>query len=97
VRGSEVSPACLPEDELAEGEIGDGSAPASVFALELHHSFGLRDVQAPVLLGPAVVADLADSGRLHHLAYLLTLAEQDFSLSELGDDLLGAIALPGYS
>jgi hypothetical protein len=97
VRGSGVSPGDLLEDELVEGEIRDRSTQSRVLAPELSQAFGLRDVRALVLLAPAVTADLADSGRLLHLVYLLTPAEQHLGLSGLGDDLLGAIALLRYS
>ena len=63
---------------------------------ELLEAPRLGDVQAPVLATPPVVGDLVDAQVLHNVGHLLALTEQDLGLTQLGDDLLGTVALLGY-
>ena len=75
--------------------VRDRLAQASVLALELLEAPRLGDDQAPVLATPPVVGDVVDAQGLHNVGHLLALTEQDLGLTQLGDDLLGTVALLG--
>src|SRR5664280_1744627 len=76
--------------------VRDGSAQSCILMLQVFQALGLGNIETAVLLAPAVVAHLTDADRFHDIGYFLALAEQNFGLTELGDDLLGTIALLGH-
>jgi hypothetical protein len=81
------------QDELAEGEVGDRPTQAGALAPEVPQALRLADLEATTLLTPAVVGDLMDAECLDNLWDLPTLTEQHLGLTQLGDDLLGAVGL----
>jgi hypothetical protein len=60
---------------------------------EVLEPFRLGDLEPAVLFAPAVVGDLVDAEGLDYLGDLLAFTEQNVGLAQLGDDLLGAVAL----
>ena len=46
VRGSEVSPCGLPQDDLVQGQVRYGAAQAGVFGFEFLEAFDLTDLEA---------------------------------------------------
>jgi hypothetical protein len=85
-------PGRLLEDDFVEAQIRDRLTQARVLALEVLEALGLAHREATVLLAPAVVAHLADAEDLDDVGDPLALTEEHLGLTQLGDDLLGAIA-----
>src|SRR5215210_940193 len=91
-RGSEVSPGGLLQDQLVEGEVGDGFAQASILGLQLLHALDLVRLQPAVLLTPAVVRDLGDPNRADRIRHRGSLRNQHVHLAQLGNNLFGGVS-----
>src|SRR5262249_61000481 len=67
-----------------------------VLPLELLEPPRLVDAEAAVLAAPPVVGLLSDAELPAHLACRLAAGQLDFGLTQLRDDLLGAVPLPPH-
>lgn len=75
---------------------GNQLAQPGVLALKLLEAFGLVVLQAAVLLAPAVIALLGNTGLLAGQLGGLSTAHRYFDEPRLRDDLFGGKALAGY-
>jgi hypothetical protein len=69
-------------------EVRDRAPQLSILALQIFEFFGLLDLQAALLLPPAIEGLIGDPGVLGGLRYRLALAHQHFDLPKFGHNLL---------
>src|SRR5262249_14970716 len=87
--GSEVSRGGLLEDGLVQLRLGQQPLQPRVLLLQVLEAAGLVELQAAVLLAPAIVRGLGDGEVLADLGDGRTPGELDLGLAEPADDLLG--------
>jgi len=86
--GSGVSPGSLLEDGIIQRKISHQPLQPGIFLLQFPQPPGLFHPHATVLSAPAVVGLFGDTDLSAGFSNRTTLADQDFSLTKLVDDLL---------
>jgi len=84
------------QDLLLERQIGDQPFQPGVLPLELLEPLSLLDLEAAILVAPAIVALLGDLGLFARLADGTALRHKHFNLPQLRDDLFGAMSFSGH-
>ena len=92
--GSVVSPAYLLQDSIIQGNICHQLLQPGVLLLEFLETLCLLDSHPTIFLAPAIVGLLGDSNLPAGRADSGTLAQKNFYLPELVDDLHKQFSLP---
>src|SRR3546814_1569390 len=91
VRGSEVSPGGLLQNELVQRQIRNRAPKPQVLLLQILHPASLIRLQTTILLAPAIIGLLADRDPPAGLGGRAALAQHNLHLTQLPDDLLGLV------
>ena len=94
--GSEVSRGRLSKDCVVERYLGNELLQARALLLELLQALGLVELEAAVLLPPALVGLLGDSDLLASLGNALALREHELRFAELGDDFFRTVTFSSH-
>ena len=94
MRGLEVFPGGLLQDQLVQRQVGNRPAQPGVLGLERLQPLHLVALKAAVLVPPPIVRNLRHADRPDRLADRPALPRQHNDLAQLRDDLFSRMSLP---